>query len=80
MTSALRTDPYALETVYLSVITFSQQATQTVPLTELVQFQVPDIQASGTTALGEALALLAQCIERDVKKTTPESKGDWKPV
>ena len=49
MTSALRTDPYALETVHLSVITFSQQATQTVPLTELVQFQVPDIQAGGTT-------------------------------
>ena len=80
MTSALRTDPYALETVHLSVITFSQQAHQSVPLTELVQFQVPDIHASGTTALGEALALLAQCIERDVKKTTPESKGDWKPV
>ena len=32
MTSALRTDPYALETVHLSVITFSQQATQSVPL------------------------------------------------
>jgi len=80
MTSALRTDPYALETVYLSVITFNDQATQTVPLTELVQFQAPDIRAGGTTALGGALTLLAQCIERDVRKTTAESKGDWKPL
>jgi len=80
MTSALRTDPYALETVHLSIITFSEQAAQTVPLTELVQFQIPELRANGTTALGEALALLAQCIERDVKRTTAESKGDWKPV
>lgn len=80
MTSALRTDPYALETAYLSVITFSDRATQIVPLTELVQFQAPDLEASGTTALGEALSLLAQCVDRDVRKTSPESKGDWKPV
>ncbi len=80
MVSALRADPYALETAFLSVITFSDKAVQTVPLTELVQFQAPDLNASGTTALGGALSLLADCIERDVKKTTAEAKGDWKPV
>lgn len=80
MVSALRADPYALETAFLSVITFSDTATQTVPLTELVQFQVPNISAGGTTALGGALSLLADCVERDVKKTTAEAKGDWKPV
>jgi len=80
MVSALRADPYALETAFLSVITFSDTATQLVPLTELVQFQVPTISASGTTALGGALSLLADCIARDVKKTTAEAKGDWKPV
>ncbi|MDR1462215.1 MAG: VWA domain-containing protein [Azoarcus sp.] len=80
MVSALRSDPYALETAFLSVITFSDKATQTVPLTELVQFQIPDLRASGTTALGEALSLLADCVERDVRKTSAEAKGDWKPV
>ncbi|MFA7607813.1 MAG: VWA domain-containing protein [Rhodocyclaceae bacterium] len=80
MVSALRTDPYALETVHMSVITFAEKAAQIVPLTELVQFQAPDLQAGGTTALGEALSLLAQCIERDVKRTTADSKGDWKPA
>lgn len=80
MVSALRSDPYALETAHLSVITFSDVANQTVPLTELVNFQVPDLRASGTTAMGAALSLLADCVERDVKKTSAETKGDWKPV
>ncbi len=34
-------DPYALETAYLSVITFSTSAQQLVPLTELSTFQMP---------------------------------------
>lgn len=80
MVSALRSDPYALETAFLSVITFASQARQVVPLTELVSFQSPDLQANGTTALGEALSLLADCVERDVQKTTADTKGDWKPV
>jgi uncharacterized protein YegL len=80
MVSALRSDPYALETAFLSVITFSDKATQTVPLTELVQFQIPDLRASGMTALGGALSLLAGCVERDIRKTSAEAKGDWKPV
>ena len=54
LVSALRQDPYALETAYLSVIAFNSEARQLTPLTELMSFQVPDIQASGTTALGGA--------------------------
>lgn len=77
---ALRQDPYALETAYLSVIAFNSEARQLTPLTELMSFQVPDIQAGGTTALGGALSLLADCIEREVVKGNAETKGDWKPV
>ncbi|WP_072281352.1 vWA domain-containing protein [Rappaport israeli] len=80
LVSALRQDPYALETAYLSVIAFNSEARQLTPLTELMNFQVPDIQASGTTALGGALSLLADCIEREVIKGNAETKGDWKPV
>ncbi|MDR0385321.1 MAG: VWA domain-containing protein [Prevotellaceae bacterium] len=78
--STLRQDPYALETAYLSVITFDSSAKQTVPLTELSMFQMPDIQASGTTAMGDALTLLASKIDSEVTKTTLEVKGDWKPL
>jgi uncharacterized protein YegL len=78
--STLRTDPYALETAYLSVITFDSSAKQVVPLTELSMFQMPDIHASGATALGDALSLLASRIDSEVTKTTAEVKGDWKPL
>jgi uncharacterized protein YegL len=78
--STLRQDPYALETAYLSVITFDSSARQVVPLTELSAFQMPDIQATGTTSLGEGLTLLANKVTAEVTKTTADVKGDWKPL
>jgi len=80
LVSALRQDPYALETAHLSVITFSNKAQQVVPLSELPQFQLPNIQASGGTSMGEALALVAQRRDAEVVKSTTEVKGDWKPL
>lgn len=80
LVSTLRQDPYALETAYLSIITFDSDAKQVTPLTELAAFQQPNIQASGCTALGEALSLLAQKADQEVAKTTLEKKGDWKPL
>lgn len=76
----LKSDPQALETAYLSVITFNSKAEQVMPLTELMQFEDPSIQARGATALGSALRLLRECIEREVRKSTAEQKGDWKPL
>jgi len=80
LVSTLRQDPYALETAFLSVITFDTTSRQLVPLTELSMFQIPEIQANGATALGEALSLLAYKASTEVAKTTPEVKGDWKPL
>ncbi|MDE7179656.1 MAG: VWA domain-containing protein [Muribaculaceae bacterium] len=80
LVSTLRQDPYALETAYLSIITFDSQAKQVTPLTELAAFQQPNIEASGCTALGEALSLLASKADQEVTKTTMEKKGDWKPL
>jgi len=80
LVSTLRTDPYALETAFLSVITFDEKARQAVSLTELMAFQPPTIEAGSTTSLGDALKVVKECIEREVKKTTAEEKGDWKPL
>ena len=80
LVSTLRQDPYALETAYLSIITFDSNARQVTPLTELAAFQQPEILASGCTALGEALSLLTRKAEQEVTKTTAETKGDWKPL
>jgi uncharacterized protein YegL len=76
----LRSDPQAIETAYLSVITFDSSAQQVTPLTEIMSFSEPTLEASGTTSLGEALRLLEQCIDREVTKTTTTTKGDWKPM
>jgi uncharacterized protein YegL len=80
LVAALRQDPYALETAYLSVITFDTGARQLVPLTELASFQMPNIQAQGQTCMGEALKLLSQKVDSEVQRTTAEVKGDWKPI
>jgi uncharacterized protein YegL len=80
LVSTLRQDPYALETAYLSVITFDTDARQVVPLTELTDFQAPDLEASGATSMGKALSVLADCISREVQKSRPDAKGDWKPL
>lgn len=80
LVAALRQDPHALESAYLSVITFAETATQLVPLTELAQFQIPALSASGTTAMGAALLLLAERVQQEVAKTTVDQKGDWKPI
>lgn len=78
--STLRQDPYALETAFLSVITFDSSVRQIIPLTDLASFQMQEISASGGTSLGEGLRVLAQCIDREVAKSTTEKKGDWKPL
>jgi len=80
MISSLRQNPQAIETAFISVITFDSSARQIVPLTDLASFQMPDIKASGTTALGDALKLVANKIDTEVAKTTTEQKGDWKPL
>ena len=80
LVSALRQDPYALETAYLSVITFDSKAQQLVPLSELTTFNVPSVKASGATAMGAGLKLLAERVDAEVTKTTADTKGDWKPM
>lgn len=80
MISSLRQNPQAIETAFLSVITFDSRAQQIIPLTDLASFQMVDIKATGVTALGEALKLVAHKIDTEVQKTTMEQKGDWKPL
>ena len=80
MISSLRQNPQAIETAFLSVITFDSSATQIIPLTDLASFQMVDIKASGVTAFGDALKLVSAKIDSEVEKTTPEQKGDWKPL
>jgi uncharacterized protein YegL len=80
LVSKLRTDPHALETVYLSTIVFAGKARTLTPLTELAMFYPPRLPAGSGTSLGVALEHLMNEIDRGVTKTTPQRKGDWRPV
>jgi len=80
LTSTLRTDPYALETVQLSVITFSDHATQLAPLTDLGTFRPPTLRAQGTASLGKALSLAADCISKEIPQSGANVKYDLKPL
>lgn len=82
MIASLRQDPYALETVCISIITFDRQVKQILPLTELADMQIPAIVTpdTGPTFLGAALEILCQRAEAEVQKGTAEQKGDWRPL
>lgn len=80
LVTELRGNPHALETAYLSVITFARDARQVVPLTELLPFQLPRLTVRPGTALGAALGLLMQCLRQEVVKTTETTKGDYRPL
>lgn len=81
LVGALRQDPYALETVHLTVITFDAEAKTVVPLTPLEDVVLPQITTprSGPTHLGAALEMLGQQVRQDVVRGTDTVKGDWAP-
>jgi len=76
----LRMSPRCLETAHISVIVFDQNAQQVNPLTEVIEFQLPPLRMTTEAVPENAFRFLSQCIQRDVRESTPESKGDWKPA
>ncbi len=82
MVNNLRSDAQAIDSLWLSIITYDREVREVVPLTELVAFQLPEIQCpqSGPTHTGAGLAFVVEKVKKDIRKSTPEQKGDWKPL
>lgn len=82
MISSLRQDPFALESVFISIISFDREVKQLLPLTALENVQLPEILTpeSGPTHLGAALEMLCQQVDAEVRLSSPEHKGDWMPL
>ena len=82
MFSALRQDPSALESVHVSIITFDLEAREYLPMTPLDQIRFTEVAVpeSGATFMGAALELLVELVERDVRKSSADDKGDWRPL
>ena len=78
----LRQDPFALESVWLSLTTFDRDVKNLLPLTALEMLQVPDIITpdSGPTHLGAALQVLCEQYDQEVVRSTAQQKGDWMPL
>jgi von willebrand factor type A len=76
----LKTDPFALETVWISIIAFAGKSKVITPLQDVITFYPPKIPIGGGTSLSSGLNELMNAIDREVVKTTLERKGDWKPL
>lgn len=82
MVSRLRQDPFALESVFISLIRFDRIAEVILPLTELELLQIPeiDIPQSSPPHTGEALEFLCEQVEKEIIKSNEGQKGDWRPL
>ncbi|MDX8376577.1 MAG: VWA domain-containing protein [Mariprofundales bacterium] len=82
MLTALRQDPYALESVHLSLITFDREIKEILALTPLDQAQIGDIELpkSGATHMGEGLEFLVDKVQKNVIKSSDNVKGDFRPM
>jgi uncharacterized protein YegL len=82
MINTLRTDAQALDSLWISMITFDREVKEIVSLTELASFQLPEITCpqSGPTHTGQALDMLYEKVHNDLIKGNATQKGDWKPL
>ena len=82
MVNTLRSDAQALDSLWISIITYDREIKEIAPLTELVSFQLPEITCpqSGPTNTGAGLEYVIQKVKNDVIKGSSTQKGDWKPL
>lgn len=80
--SMLRSDPQAMDSLHISVITYNREVTNIVPLVDLASFHPIEIKCpdSGPTHTGEALEMVHQLVKKELIKGSPDRKGDWKPL
>ena len=77
---AIKQDPHAIETVWISIVVFAGQAKTLVPLQEVVSFYPPKFPVGGGTSLSKGLGHLMFELRKNIVKTTMQQKGDWKPL
>jgi uncharacterized protein YegL len=82
MINTLRSDAQALDSLWISIITYDREVKEIAPLTELVSFQLPEITCpqSGPTNTGAGLEFIVRQVKKDVIKGSSTQKGDWKPL
>ena len=59
-----------------------REVKEIIPLTDLQSFQLPEITCpqSGPTNTGKGLELIFDKVTNEIRKGSPEQKGDWRPL
>jgi uncharacterized protein YegL len=80
--TSLRSNPYALDSVHLSITTFDSEIKLVLPITPIADVKLPEITCpkSGATLLGAALEHICVQVQRDIHKSSDSEKGDWRPI
>lgn len=81
LTTSMRQNPFALESVWMSILTFDVEVKEVLPLTFIEDVTLPHIETpdSGPTHLGAALEVLGKKVRSEVRKSSETSKSDWAP-
>lgn len=79
--ASLLQDPQAIDSVWISIISFDRSAKLITELTPLADLNMPELESpdSGPTNMGEALQLMRLSYARNIKKGDSTNKGDWAP-
>jgi uncharacterized protein YegL len=79
---ALRGDPNALETVWLSCISFDSRAVAHSRLTDLISFQLPVLNRHPFEDgdISVAMNTIEDFCSTNVRRSSVTQKGDWRPV
>jgi uncharacterized protein YegL len=77
---SLKKNPFALETVWIEIIGFAGRAKVIEPFEELPLFYPPNFPIGGGTSISNGLEFLMKEIDSNVKQSTADAKGDWKPL
>lgn len=80
--SMLRTDPQAMDSLHINVVTFDREVNNLIPLVDLASFHPVEIKCpdSGPTHTGQALEMIYDLVNKDLIKGSADRKGDWKPL
>ncbi len=77
----LRQDPYALETMFVSIFVIDNQLHKILPLTPLEEVVLPTIGSSNADVINEGnVNEFNEIVKQELVKSTPLRKGDWKPL
>ena len=82
LVSMLRSDPQAMDSLHISVVTFDREVNNLIPLIDLASFHPVEIKCpdSGPTHTGQALEMIYDLVNKDLIKGSSDRKGDWKPL